>query len=605
MATDINYNGVTLRNVLTRQFSQSPVYDASGTDVLYWRFQVLVECVISVTNFNRAVAGDPNVLGLEIDAAVVSAASPQEILNAARSLLAQDRGAFSMQMEGVTVLAATALTAVNNGPRARPLDVFDMSSGMLKLSWGIEIDLLTCPDGGDNSQFPVINNRWTVADDIDKSFRTRRQWSGKLTLARTPDTFLETLPRSPHYYRFLCVPPLAEGWRRENIRFFGSANGLELAYDVVDQELANEAAPYPAVAIDFRHQKEFNRFGSPKVQESIGVTLRGAAKVNRTYVVLRAVQVVMSRANIGTDALRRKRILQAMRVSEQFNEEQSLATCDAVIACYGGDVEDGAVGTLDIKPLGRTLVLPPPDGGADDLGLDYTPTKAWHPGPWGSGLPLVAATLSAAWQSPCSGGHAMYQGGAAPSAPEDPEQGESEPAEVTYQETQQTNLPGPEFNEDAQDAIYEHCRLESRLVIDNGIVQLPLAKAIETTDDPPRKKTCKNIRLSAPTAKRHVTMQLERIGHQPKLFEPKDFLDSNGVEHTLEHFDVTHQAPEMMAGGSLMHAADAKYIFALDEVPTYTEPIPIGALLWDTRTAEDNRVPSSVWIDPESERGLS
>ena len=47
MATDVYYNGVWLRNCLTRQFDQAVEYDESGTDRLFTRVTITVEAIVA------------------------------------------------------------------------------------------------------------------------------------------------------------------------------------------------------------------------------------------------------------------------------------------------------------------------------------------------------------------------------------------------------------------------------------------------------------------------------------------------------------------------------------------------------------------------------
>lgn len=47
MATDVFYNGVWLRNCLTKQFEQEVVYDDSNTDRMFCRFTITVEAIVA------------------------------------------------------------------------------------------------------------------------------------------------------------------------------------------------------------------------------------------------------------------------------------------------------------------------------------------------------------------------------------------------------------------------------------------------------------------------------------------------------------------------------------------------------------------------------
>ncbi len=594
MSTIVIYNGVTLRNVLTEEFSFTPVNDNSSTDKLFDRYVIAVECIVALRPYQQALAGTHLPLGLEI-AGGPTCFSAQDVFDIAKPLLATHRCDFQYIMEGTVVLEAWASTAAHNTPHVIKCEMTSISSALIRIRWSVEIKMPPCTDGGNNPFWPVINNRWSVIDDIDETFRTRRTWSGRLVLAKSPAALDAPLLRTAHLYRHLCVPPLNPGWRRTAMKFTGEANGVELGYEVVDEELACEGPPYPAVTMQFTHEKAFNPYTSPKQVETIGVILRGPAKVDRRLLVWRAAQILVARGRISTDTVTKNRMLRAVRIVEQTNESGCVVSADARIHNIGGDEEaSGKFAAMDIYPLGEVLTLPAPGPGQ----AAYDPTRPYATGPWGSGMGLLISTLSAAWQTSCTGDHANTQGTIYPAEP--PAQGQptsDSPPQITWQQVAPPNKQGPDVNDSARAAIYEHCRLESKLVWNFGKVQLPFAAPVVSGG---RTKTCKIIQASAPSVQRVVTIQAERVGDEPIRFKPKNFEDANGATYEVQEFWMSDRAPEVMQDGTLLYSTDAHYLFLLDEEPDLTKPLPIGVLFWDTRNAMENNISPNSWRDPDS-----
>jgi hypothetical protein len=590
MSTDIFYNGVELHNVYLEDFIQTPIRDPSDTDQLFSEFAISAEAVVNLDSYNASVAGSW-VHGAGLPGGV-AAASSHEAFNLIKMRLTNDRAPFSMTMEGVEMLAADSASDAQNGPKVTSLKMSHMSASMVRIKWSIKITLPACPDGGSNTDWPVISNRWSVIDDVDDSLRTSRTWQGTLVLAHLPTI------RTPHLFRHLCVPPLVKGWKRKTMRFTGEPHGLVLGYVVNDAQLMCESAPYPAKTYRIIHKKRWNAL-SMKQNEVVNVDLTGPIGVDRKLLVSRAFQILTARGRVALMDDFGKRLIRDFDIAESFSEDDCAVSGSITIEHMANDLTSGVMGVADVKPLGDILTLPQPEDENDPA--FYDPKKSWWNGaPWGTGMGLVVSTLAAQWQTPCTAGHGMIQGSETiPDQPATPTSSQ-EPTEVTYQLDAPPDMQPPEINEDAIAHFYNHARVESQLDTDFGWVGLPLAT------QPEEGAAVIGVQLHAPTTIRTVRIASERIGAAPKRLKAKQFTDSQGVVHWPLGRRLIAQAKEQLPDGKELHSLTMEYRYQLDREYTDEQPIPVGVLPWDTQTPADTRLSADDLIEPDdNEKGIA
>jgi hypothetical protein len=256
MATNLFYNGVELRNVLTRDFNVETVFDKSNTDVLYWKYTIAVATVV----YQRSAPATDAILGAVVANQNQSAAS---VVKTIKDKLTEKRKAFRLEVDGVKIVEAypadteemddgeTSINAskfdLNQGPTPTNFKLTQLTSSAFRIEYTIEV-CLGCTD----TQNPpsVLNNRWSTVDDIDEHGIVTRTWEGRLRLryAIKPE-------KQAHTYRALCLPPLAKGFRRKKVRFLVEPNGLELVYLVTDSQIATQAIPAPATMIFGMHSE--------------------------------------------------------------------------------------------------------------------------------------------------------------------------------------------------------------------------------------------------------------------------------------------------------------------------------------------------------------
>jgi hypothetical protein len=591
MSTVITYNGVELRNIVLEEFRQTPIRDSSDTDQLFSEFTIKAQGIAHLVAYNASVTELPWVQGIGYADGTTEVESTQAVVNAIRTRLTNDRAPFSLVMENVEMLAATNATDARNGPKVIEFAFAEIAPAVIRVKWTIKIVLPACPDGGSNTDWPVISNRWSVNDDIDKTNKTSRTWSGALVLAHLPTI------RTPHLFRHLCVPPLVKGWRRQSMQFTGEPSGLILNYVVQDHELACEAAPFPAMEYRINHTKRWNATQTKQI-EDISVELTGATKVNRIALVSRVVQILVSRGRTETIDFG-KRILRDFALSESWTQDGCIVGGKITVENHGGDNSNGMFGAIDIKPLGEILTLPQPED--EDDPTFYDPQKSWWNGaPWGTGMGLVVSTLAAQWQTPCTAGHGMIQG--SETIPEQPAQETSsqEPSEVTWAPVPAPDKQGPEINDDALANPYAYAHIESELETNGGWVGLPLAK------QPDEGAAVVGVQLHAPTTIRTIRIESERVGAWPTMLRFVPFNDRRGVKHWPLKRGQNVRAKRKLPDGQEVFSITAEYRFQLDREYTDEEAIPVGVLPWDTLTPADTEIPADAFIPPDdNEKGIA
>ena len=115
--TYLVYNGIVLENVLTREFSQTPVRDLTNTDQWYQRFLVRVEAIV---NADLLALTSPSIGLIPPNKQGLSTAAQIELI--ARRYLSEDRKDLAYVMQGTTLLKSTANDA-DNGPKVQHLNI--------------------------------------------------------------------------------------------------------------------------------------------------------------------------------------------------------------------------------------------------------------------------------------------------------------------------------------------------------------------------------------------------------------------------------------------------------------------------------------------------
>ena len=117
---------------------------------------------------------------------------------------------------------------------------------------------------------PVMSLRWHVQDNIDgNTWLQTRTFNGKI----------ELLNRNinPHFARYVVMPPLTKGYKRQSINYSESEDGRSLSFSIVDKEMFIQA-PFPVTNFN-GIQFKWNTAGSHWSDSAIRINSKTAVSL--------------------------------------------------------------------------------------------------------------------------------------------------------------------------------------------------------------------------------------------------------------------------------------------------------------------------------------
>jgi len=584
MATTLFYNGIELRNVITKEFSQESVRDPSDTDIWAQKFTLTVETVVNVSVM---LDNNPH-LGLR----GVGGNSPGSIINLTRKILSEDRKVLRYLMEGFEVLTAGPQSDTNNGPKVRHIRVTSFSAATLKISFTVEVWLRDCLSLGRETH-PVIDNRWACVDDIDDSFRITRTWRGLLRIRH--------IVHNVHSFRILCIPVVQPGWKRIRMHFGGTPSGLELSYEITDRQYVGEAPPDPAIKMTIVHTESMGASGAHNSGDIV-VRLEGSRSSSKRLLLQRCMDVLIAKLQLETFTNDSGTFRDLTLVDYSGDETNAVEARAHVIrtlpaAQVGENANLGdAIANVVIKSFGKPL---------EQLGMpNYDEDRPVSTGPYGlfPDATSLAGLFLCHLRTQCEFVHGMPQIGFPDSSEgEHTLTGTLKPTEVTYS-TELIDYPSlnsPNQSLEHHLHMYTYARVESIIKSTKNRIQLPISRFNPGNAS----DTCVVIDLAPATAKRILRYSAERIGEWPKIWEPADFTDNNGIRHVLLDWYPTFHAPEALADGRKQYAIDAEYEFALNRAPGPGEKIATSVLPWDNFKSVDQSIGPTNMTRLDSDKG--
>lgn len=575
--TNVFYNGVWLYNCLTLEFDQRPEYDRSQTDVVFHKFNIVVQAILNADVLE-------SIASIQLGSVPPGGASSSKVgylMTLIHRLLSQNRGQFIYTLDGETVLhvdpcGATTLTAdANNGPRVSLIRIQHVTPVTLRIVFGVECAVKVC---GQDPANAVISNRWSSTDDFDEDFRCVRTWRGVVRVKQAIT--------NPHEFRGISVPSLPKGWKRERMHFTSEANGLELGYDIVDRQMLGVAPPDPATKMRCTHTEVMRGDAGMWSEADLSVRLDGPRDADKKHLLQRCMQIADVKLELATTD---NGFVTELSCVDYIGPDENAVE---VRARYRRSkiLEEADTGVLALKTFGKPLELS--NWGSTK---PYDKDVAVLQGAYGN---VTLAGLFACYlQQPCLAQHNLPQN--QPQIPQqagDGKQHESDAPkpQITYTSGRPAEKFGPtQHSQEQKTAIYSYFRMESHFERNENRVQLPFAKQNSvTTGD-----TCAVIRLAKPTSKRRIKIAAERIGKWPQLWEPKDF-EVAGFKHKLLTFVPNHRPPEPTGDGKIRYVIDAEYVYAIMNVPATNDSLPTGSTFWDTFVASNNAFNSQYWLEP-------
>lgn len=588
--TVVFYNGVTIRNCRTLQFEQTEQFDESDTDLIFYRFTVRVEGYIH----GRAPV---SVIGTEpITGATGDAAQTQRGI---RYLLMEPRGPFEMRtgmaIEGGSLTGGTILLKaspvpsnansesfsgfdLNNGPRCLTHSIDHVvANELFRVSATFEVCVLECNAEGTspNNTSGVLSNRWSCQDEIDQNFYTTRTYTGVLR------TFSGRI--NPHQFRHYVVPPLEPGLRRERMDFEATADGLSLRYTVVDKEVAF-AAPAPATDWNYRYTEMtgdgMNQYGE------VQITLEGDRNCNKKDLIALAAAFIESKlvALAGNVNANPQQFFEYLSFTDEGGSTQyNRITASARVrrANKKGVVQDINIATAR---LGAAITPANFAGAVIQAAAVYDANRSrggrQGESPEVEGPVGMAGLFLCYLQSPCGNAHKIAEAGTSERSPRAGTGGE---IQVSARISSSISDAPPEYLSSSHNqAIYTYWQLESMHDFNAGTVGLPVAGGAEQSSElSSNRDSVSVVSIHRKVCYRTVRVKGERIGAWPRLPDPEDYTDSNGIKASLLSHKVMPATTERTPDGQRLFRASAEFTFALSRAPTPQEELRVGENPWD------------------------
>lgn len=539
MATDVVYNSISIFDCLTNGVDVEP-FTAPGGDVMFYLVRIAVTGVVREPD-------SLNTLGI-----VVS-----DFGNDGANLLvalSTPRRRFQMRVDGsvfLDILPATsdnsATTAVpskmdvNNGPKpkCRILEIIGGVSARVEFS----IELAVIPCTSINGAGVLCFRYWTAEDYEGRTWLCTRRHEGFLRLASRKFSPLALKAIYPF------IPPIGPHFERKRINFDPSDDGLELRFQIIDEE-KYACAPYPATEFECDYSVAM---GEKEVtaDAELRVALWAPRDVPKAKLHTLARQI--TRRKLHVEDLQRMRSLFVLYAVASESDRHNRVEYVTRIRAFPYE-QRGAYGLFQDE-FGKGLNLP-----------GYNPARppqAAHAtaSPWGLFLQAM--------QYPCNPA-VMLNTGPAPFADLKPKAGGQNPAVL-----QQTPLPpGPQtLHADGQKltGVYGMYRLTNDYEHDTGTASFPVGKSSNGAK-------VATVRLHQGFTLRHIRIMAERLNQWPEMPKPQNFADG-GIGHVLQNFRPTPHAPQLSGDGrKLLCAVDYDMTFALSRPLAPTDNLPVGNL---------------------------
>lgn len=246
---EISYNGITLEVVKTNNYEQAAVYSPDGTDYLYTRHTLDVQCVFNpyATAYNNEGNATPGTYP-----ALTARNIRQYLLEPRKTLKVSVASDVILNVPWPRIAADKYDTTVGDGDRfttdsfngPKPIACTVMRVDGKKsfiVNYRIETYVNECPTQNATIQKavdnPVLSHRWQSMITVDEQFFTVKVIEGRIKF-RTDWLTAEGMQQLADAFREKFFHKIEARFKREQINIYATPDGSELVYQVVDREQA-------------------------------------------------------------------------------------------------------------------------------------------------------------------------------------------------------------------------------------------------------------------------------------------------------------------------------------------------------------------------------
>lgn len=610
MGTNVTYNGVLLKNCVTRRFEETVVYDSSGTDAIGQKFALSFQCILHMQDLYDSPALVAFGIGGD-DGARNSA----ELHAFVRQALLTPRKNLHVSFGPDTVLKAIPATDknihnddrdTNNGPKPMEVSIDHVAGNkVFRIRFSIEVTKLECPSKNKSSL--VLNNRWSIAESRDDNFFTSRTITGEMRLSASPSSPKSNIAVG-HSFLHSVVPPLEDGFKRERIEFASDVTGLGCSYTITDRQ-TRDAAPWPATKITGNHTE--STANGINFFSSVMVRLEGPPHADQKALIARAVQVVDAKLAINS------------RVGEEVDFFIDQASITASIGEVNAVEVNIRVRQMKAEPrqylanlrkdhLGSTLKLPSLQVDGTKVSGKYDVKKSPVPALYGydshgkERRPAVLFLLHCYLQNPCNNVHSVSA--AIGSLKEDKKKTKRSDKTTITESSEYRPEQGDTglYDKEAFKAVYTMYKMSSTYETIENNVAMPIARVLSKQEmnsagRPKRPGSGGNrnsgaaatsvvLSLTDPQTVRTIIVEGERVSKRPEFPSPTRHYQDGTLIGTLMQHDIEWMSETPTPDGrNFVYSGRASYVYSMNRPPLPKEKLRVGILPWTNPKAGNDR----------------
>ena len=573
--TDLDYNGIVLRNVLTRAFDQEAVYDDSGTDLLYHKVRIRVSAYVhDVLGLGPNAPGVYPQSGSDIN--VIYKYIKQRLMSPRQYLLYSVGSSPLLELFGAANNQnVPGNEDVNNGPKPKSCDIVHVAGdNVFRIEYEIECAFVDCDN--DQNSAGVLSNRWSMSDDIDQDWYTTRSIHGRLRVA--------SINLNPQSFRGWVVPPLQKGFKRESMSFVTTPDGLNLDYSITDKQVY-AACPFPGTTWAATH-RELTNDGVTGCSE-LAMTITGPPGVNKMALIQLGAQLVEAKLGVRNgQAAREGRRLESAAITDHLNA----STIEFHVRTRSTKEQTSWYFQTAGDQLGK-----PVDGDMIDGYDQFT-----SPVPSDVDLASPTVLFICYLQNPCNDQHSVQN------VIDDNEspgvKGYRKSTQITTSTGSFPSAGKSGWSSDQMRAMYTTYEIDTNYGVDDMSLALPVATAPSSGDGSQRPSRA-IINLAPPQATLTLNVTAERFTEWPMVQEPVPWLDHpTGPAKRVSAVIVSQAARLSVDGTSRTYVIKQQIVYSLARMPNPNEYISAVMPYMQSQPA-DSLIPSQAMSGQLMSRG--
>jgi hypothetical protein len=279
MATILSYGVITLEDILTKTFSQKPVFTEDGVTYLHDLYEIHVHALLNTT-LSPSLGDEP----------------PAAIYSRIKGCLSKPRQQLIYSENDVEIIRSPAdgvVVDAQTGPEPISFNIVQVSPTTYLVEFAVKT-WLSCPgDCNGDMTTPILSNRWTESQTIDETHSSKIVRKGRMVFRGDLLSQLPGIAVSADFYRSVI---LARCPRRPRMtrtsEYTIQSDGLIIEYQITDTEVY--AVPLRP-AVKFEEEYRVATHAGAVFTESVTVKVWGDNQTAKQDLYLVAAKIVSFR----------------------------------------------------------------------------------------------------------------------------------------------------------------------------------------------------------------------------------------------------------------------------------------------------------------------